>query len=315
MTTAITAAQPTAIRQPTAPTVPGLVALLAGTVTESTAAMYRRDAAAYSRWSSENGLAPLHPATLAQWRTFLVTATDYSPNTINRMLSAVKRVVREGAAQGQVPQAVADAFGNVSGVKVRAMRTRTRKAARTRISPQAMRSIISQTDPTTLTGLRDRALLLVLATSGLRISEAVTLTVEQLDERIDGFGVSVWGKNRSEAHFAPVTREAWRAIHAWLEARPGDSDFIFVGSLGRGDRFHDKPISTVGAWSLVKRYAKAAGIDGVKPHDFRRFVGTQLAQRNGVDVAQAVLGHKDARTTLNHYVLSEVRANVTEGLF
>jgi len=313
MTTALTAAQPATIAP--AAEVSGLVGLLAGTVTESTAAMYRRDAAAFSRWAQDQGLHPLHPATLARWRTHLVTATNYSPNTINRMLSAVKRLIREGAAQGMVPQSVADAAANVTGVKVRAMRKRTRKNARTRISPQAMRAIVEQPDTSTLTGLRDRALLLVLATSGIRVNEAVTLTVEQLEEREDGFGVMVWGKNRDDAHFAPLTVEAWRAVQAWLQARPVDSNFIFLGSRGRGDRFHDRPISAVGAWAVVKRHAKAAGLEGVKPHDFRRFVGTQLAQRNGVDVAQKVLGHKDARTTLNHYVLSEVRANVTEGIF
>lgn len=313
MTNALTAAQPTALTP--AAEVTGLVGLLAGTVTESTAAMYRRDAAAFSRWAWAQGLSPLHPGTLAQWRTHLVTATNYSPNTINRMLSAVKRLVREGAAQGRVPQAVAVAFANVSGVKVRAMRKRTRKNARTRISAQAMRSIVEQPDANTLTGLRDRAFLLVLATSGIRVNEAVTLTVEQLEEREDGFGVMVWGKNREEAHFAPLTVEAWRAVQAWLKARPVESDYIFLGSQGRGNRFHARPLSPVGAWSIVKRHAKAGGLDGVKPHDFRRFVGTQLAQRNGVDVAQKVLGHKDARTTLNHYVLSEVRANVTEGIF
>ena len=74
-------------------------------------------------------------------------------------------------------------------------------------------------------------------------------------------------------------------------------------------------MSKVAAWKMVKAHAAAAGVENIKPHDFRRFVGTQLVERAGVATAQAVLGHKNAATTLDNYVLADVRANVTEALF
>jgi len=52
----------------------------------------------------------------------------------------------------------------------------------------------------------------------------------------------------------------------------------------------------------------------VKPHDFRRFVGTQLATRN-IRLAQKALGHKSIETTARHYVLDELEVGLTDGLY
>ncbi|MBK7204431.1 phage integrase N-terminal SAM-like domain-containing protein, partial [Candidatus Amarolinea dominans] len=79
-------------------------ALLAGQCAPSTISMYQRDAAAYIAWCKSAGVAPVDSISLARWRTHLATATTMSPNTINRMLSAVKRIVREGASQGFTTQ-------------------------------------------------------------------------------------------------------------------------------------------------------------------------------------------------------------------
>ena len=299
----------------TAHTVADFVGLLSGTVTASTAAVYKNDARAYVSWAQSRGLDPLTAAAFAAWRSHLVAKTDYSPRTINRMLAAVRKLIREAANQGLVPLEVDAAFSRIGGVKVSAMVSRTRKNARVRISPQQMRAIVETPDPSTLKGKRDRAFLLALATSGLRVSEAVGLRLEDLEERADGYGVTVLGKNRAERHFAPLAREAWNAIQEWLAARPVESEFVFTSAQGRGGRWTDKPMSKVAAWKMVKAHAAAAGVENIKPHDFRRFVGTQLVERAGVATAQAVLGHKNAATTLDNYVLADVRANVTEALF
>ena len=291
------------------------VSVLAGQVTESTANMYRRDVDAYTTWAASQNLQPLTSSTFARWRVYLVNTTTYSPRTINRMLSAVRKVVSQGAAQGHIDQQTADRFRATEGVRVAAMKDRQKDNARVAIPPATMRLLVEQPNQDTLTGIRDRAFLLALATSGVRVAELVNLTVAQIEQKEEGYGLNVMGKNREEAHFAPLTMEAYNAIQKWLDARSVSSDFVFISNKGRGDRFTEKPMSSVAAWKLVRKYANQLGLDNVKPHDFRRFVGTQLAQVKGVDTAQKVLGHKNASTTLNHYVLTEAKANVTEGLF
>jgi integrase len=70
----------------------------------------------------------------------------------------------------------------------------------------------------------------------------------------------------------------------------------------------------VSAWRAVRKYALQCGLPAVKPHDFRRFVGTQLAKRD-LRQAQRALGHKRLETTVQHYVLDELEPGLTEGLY
>ncbi len=52
----------------------------------------------------------------------------------------------------------------------------------------------------------------------------------------------------------------------------------------------------------------------MKPHDFRRFVGTQLARKD-IRMAQKALGHKRLETTVRHYVLDELEPGLTDDLY
>jgi integrase/recombinase XerD len=68
------------------------------------------------------------------------------------------------------------------------------------------------------------------------------------------------------------------------------------------------------AWRAVQRYAQHVGLAHVKPHDFRRFVGTELARRD-IRLAQKALGHKRIETTARHYVLDELAGGLTDHLY
>jgi len=70
----------------------------------------------------------------------------------------------------------------------------------------------------------------------------------------------------------------------------------------------------VSAWEMVQRYARKVGLEHIKPHDFRRFVGTQLAKKD-IRLAQKQLGHADISTTAKSYVLDGPRLGVTDDLF
>jgi integrase len=64
----------------------------------------------------------------------------------------------------------------------------------------------------------------------------------------------------------------------------------------------------------VQRAARRLELAHVKPHDFRRFVGTELAKRD-LRQAQKALGHQRLETTVQHYVLDELQPGLTEDLF
>jgi integrase/recombinase XerD len=287
--------------------------ILAGQLAPSSIAMYQRDFAAYLRFAGRMESA-VDARTLARWRTHLAQESDKSPNTINRMISAVKRLMREAANQGYVKPELASAFDDISGVKVAALKERIKQNARVRIEPPDMRAIISIPDQSTPVGLRDAALLATLATGALRVSELVTLRVDQIRAKRRGHVLLITGKNDVTAREAPLGAEAYALIRRWLETRPLDSEYIFTAFDGRGDRPSDRPLSAVAVWKIVRSYSEQAGLSDVKPHDFRRFVGTQLAARD-IRKAQKALGHKRIETTARHYVLDELEEGLTDDLF
>lgn len=287
--------------------------ILAGQLAPSSMAMYQRDFQAYLRFAASTEAA-IDPATLARWRTHLAQETTMSPNTINRMISAVKRLMREASIQGYIPAGTADGFDNIAGVKTAALKNRIKPAARTRIEPTAMRKMCDTPDDQALLGLRDTALLATLASSGLRVSEVVGLTVQQIVAKGSGYVVLVRGKNDVEMREAPLSREAYGHIQEWLARRPFQSSIIFTAFAGRGDRPLTRAMSAVSIWRVVRKYATANDLDHVKPHDFRRFVGTQLARSN-LRMAQKALGHKRLETTARHYILDELEAGLTDGLY
>jgi len=225
--------------------------LLTGRLAASTVAMYTRDCAAYVAFCGYDGVVAVQAETLRRWRTYLVEDTRLSPHTINRMLAAVKRVLKEAAVQGIVERAEAGACAEVEGVSVAALRHRLKTTARVRLTPAQMRQLCEAPALSTLLGLRDRALLATLAGSGCRISEVVTLTVGQLSARDGGYVLQVLGKGQAAPREAPLSREAYAHLQTWLAQRAaqggGATPVIFAAFAG--PRPTARRLTAGAAWS------------------------------------------------------------------
>ncbi|MGB7575002.1 MAG: tyrosine recombinase XerC [Thermodesulfobacteriota bacterium] len=140
-------------------------------------------------------------------------------------------------------------------------------------------------------GLRDRAILELLYSSGLRVSELVGLNSNQLD--LDLGIVKVMGKGRKE-RIVPVGVKAIEALEAYLEKRgmlEGEEP-IFVNSVG--GRLTARSVGR-----LMKRYTRDSGIfRKVSPHSLRHTFATHLLDA-GADIReiQEMLGHSSLSTT------------------
>ncbi len=291
------------------------VTILAGRVNDASMEMYKRDFNAYLTYagSKENAL---KSSTLARWITYLSQETDMSPNTINRMISAVKKIMKLAADQAYIQHELAEAFKHVDGVKVGSMKDRLKISNRVKIEPETMRALIDSIDRSTLVGLRNVALFTTLASSGLRINELAQLKPEQVIPRGDGYLLHMYaqlGKNQNDDREAHISVEAVEAIREWLVARTIQSAYIFTSFDGRAHKPLAKHISPQGAWKVVKEITEAQGLQHIKPHDFRRFVGTQLAKKD-IRSAQLALGHKRIETTVK-YDLREIEVGATDNLF
>lgn len=302
------------------------ISILAGTRSPSAIAQYTHYFNQYLTYAGSFANA-LDPVTLLHWRSHLVNIPyvtkrgprHYSVNAINVRLSSIRSVMQEAADQGYIPHALAYAFTTVEGIKPQAMLERCNPYARVPLNPEQMRAICDAPDTNTLAGTMHRAFLSTLAGSGLRVSEAVTLTENQIEWGVDrqqraGFVVMVSSRKATKAEPRPLSLEAYIRIQRWLKVRPVASPFIFTGFSGRGDR---GPLNTsirpVSAWEMVRRYARQVGIEHVKPHDFRRFVGAQLAEQD-IRLAQKALGHKSIQTT-QLYVADELARGITDNLY
>ena len=144
-------------------------------------------------------------------------------------------------------------------------------------------------------GIRDRAILELLYGCGLRVSELVGLDSDRVD--LPHQQVRVIGKGDKERR-VPMGDEARERLHRyrtgprseWTAGRPTEA--VVVGRRGRR-------MSREAVWSLVKRWAIAAGVrERVTPHTFRHSFATHLLE-GGADlrVVQALLGHASISTT------------------
>lgn len=307
--------------------------IVAGQVSPSTLHQYVEDFYDYLRFAKSLEAA-LDSAIFSQWRTDLVTRVylvpdkdpqhegsmaerQLSPNSINRMMAAVRHMMAEAEEKKLIPAGTHQQFQNVRGVKLGPLRDRLKPNARVRVTPEQMRLLTEQPDRERLLGLRDLALLHTFG-NGPRVSEICAITRTRLRPKDGGFVVEVRGKNKLEYREVPLTREAYEAIQAWVSARPVESPYVFTSFDGRGEGQHhrltDRPLTRQGAWLIITNYAASLGLVGVKPHDLRRLVGTELAKRDP-RIGQKVLGHASIQTYYNHYVLDEIPVGATEGLY
>jgi len=293
---------------------PTIEAILTGQLAASSIAMYKRDVQAYFDYAEKYGLPWLEPLSLVAWRDALALQSEMSPNTINRMIAAVKRIVREMAERKMIAREVNLEFSQVRGVQMKALKARLKPHARTRITKEEMRRLCEAPDANSLVGLRDSALLATLASSGIRASEAATLTLEQVVKHSDGYTLLVCGKTDTGYRDAHLSVEAHQKIQTWITARPTESPFIFTSFSRRSAIPSANAMSEVAIWKTVQRYAKLCDLEHIKPHDFRRFLGTQLAATDIRD-AQKALGHKSIEVTARHYVLDTLKVGLTDNLY
>ena len=145
---------------------------------------------------------------------------------------------------------------------------------------------------------RDRAILELLYSSGIRVGELVGLNMNQLD--LDLGIVKVMGKGRKE-RIVPVGTKAVEALKAYLMERGdlGDEEPVFINH--RGGRLTARSVGR-----LVKKYTKRSGIfRKISPHSLRHTFATHLLDA-GADIReiQEMLGHVSLSTTQRYTHLS-----------
>jgi len=176
---------------------------------------------------------------------------------------------------------------------------KVRRSLPTYLRMEDVDRLLNQPDASTPRGLRDRAILEVLYSTGLRVSELVNLKVSDLEMRMGC--LRCIGKGDKE-RLVPVGRKALAAVQAYLgKSRPlllrgGEAGravpWLFLNRSGN-------LLSRIAIWRLLTAHGRRAGIRArLSPHKLRHSFATHLLER-GADLrsVQLMLGHADISTT------------------
>ncbi|MCX4025524.1 site-specific tyrosine recombinase XerD [Endozoicomonas sp. SM1973] len=163
------------------------------------------------------------------------------------------------------------------------------------LSEEQVEALLEAPDLSTLVGQRDKAMLELLYSSGLRVSELVGLTVHQLS--LNQGALRVVGKGNKE-RLIPVGEEA----QDWLESYLANARSHLVGGVSCEVLFpstRGTAMTRQTFWHRVKKYAVLAGMGiEVSPHTLRHAFATHLLNHGAnLRVVQMMLGHSDLSTT------------------
>jgi len=218
---------------------------------------------------------------------------DYSDASVARKLAAIKSFHKYAVREG-----ITENFPTAD-IKVPKRAKKLPKA----LSLKQVGMLLEQPKGAGKGEIRDRAILEVLYSCGLRVSELVSLDIEDVDLR-DGY-IRCFGKGSKE-RIVPLGSYALEALTEYINKSRRElagnyrPSALFLST--RGTR-----LSRVSCWKIVKKHAEKAGIKDMHPHLLRHSFATHLLA-NGADLraVQELLGHADISTT-------QIYTHITKG--
>jgi integrase/recombinase XerC len=249
-----------------------------------TVSAYRRDLSCLAVFCDREGIAAWSELKVHHLRRFAAAShgSGLDARTVQRRLSGVRSFLKYLIREGEL----------VSNPAVGVSAPRAARRLPATLDVDQMASLLEIRGDDALTA-RDRAMLELLYSSGLRLGELVGLDLGDVDLR-DGM-VRVTGKGR-KTRLVPVGRAARKAVAEWLRwrvasARPGETA-LFTGV--RGARISPRTVQ-----SRVTHWARRSGLgQKVYPHLFRHSFATHVLESSGdLRAVQEMLGHANISTT------------------
>jgi integrase/recombinase XerD len=221
------------------------------------------------------------------------TGAPLSVTTVNKMLAALRGVLRETWRLGQMS---AEDFQRASDL--RNVRGEVLPRGRALSSGEVRALFKSCAGDRTAGGARDAAMLALLYGSGLRRSELVALDREDYDAENSALAVR-GGKGRKQ-RLVYVVNGGADAMAAWLRIRGDDAGTLFC-PIDKCGRAVARRLSAHAVMFVLRRRAKRAGVAAFSPHDLRRtFISDLLDAGADISTVQRLASHANVQTTVRY---------------
>jgi len=250
-----------------------------------TRSSYRLDLLHFAGWFDQTvgeRFSPdaISPTDVREYRGYLLNVERRQPSTINRRLAALRRFFQWGKATGLAKELPTE---NIKGVVAS---PRAPRWLEKREVDRLIRTIERHGST------RDRAIVLTLRHTGIRVSELCSLTLGDVEISERKGTLTVRSGRGGRFRLLPLNADARKAIDAYRDVRPTVSDdHLFIGQRGQG-------VSPRAVELLVTKYARLAGLEAVTPHTLRHSFGKHALDA-GADLVSvsALLGHQRLETT------------------
>ena len=228
---------------------------------------------------------------VARLRQVLVDVKKYAPATVNRMIAAVRGVVRAAWLLGLVS---ADDYQRVRAVKL--VQASTELVGRSVAAPE-FEKLFLQCDDTPI-GNRNAVIVSLLYGCGLRRAEAASVALADYDRGENSIKVRRGKGRKDRTVYLPVG--ARRALDAWIACR-GKAQGALICPVHKTGAIKIRALSPSAIWHVLVQLARDAGVAKLTPHDLRRSVASDMLDA-GVDLVtvQRFLGHADPRVTARY---------------
>lgn len=214
----------------------------------------------------------------------------YKPATVNKMLAALRGVLKSAWQSGQM---TAEDFHKAASVK--SVKNETLPPGRELTQGEITALMANCEADKTNAGARDAAIIGLMYSCGLRREEVVKLNLADFDNQSGRLVVK--GKGNKE-RLAWITGGAACAMTDWLNVRGEDEGALFVAINKSGRMYSNKNMTPKTIYTMLAKRANEAGVKSFSPHDMRRtFVSDLLDAGADITTVSKMAGHSSVTTT------------------
>ncbi|MGI5818124.1 MAG: tyrosine-type recombinase/integrase [Armatimonadota bacterium] len=246
---------------------------------------YRLDLHQFEKWFeriNDRELSPalITPTDIREFKHYLIEDEQLKPSTVNRKLASIRSFLKWAKSEDEIeelprfPQSMEQV-----------------KSAPKALNRTEMHALVRAVER--YGDSRDRAIILVLLNTGLRVNELSELNLSDVEMSERKGKVVVRSGKGQKYREVPLNAEARRAIEEYLDDRAEDNESALFLSQ------RESRLGTRGIQDVVSKYARFAEVEDVTPHTLRHTFCTNLLRSGKVDIVTVaqIAGHSDISTT------------------